>query len=198
MEIRTLNLPRPGAAASQDRVFVQLRGAVAWFALADGAGGQSGGVEAADRVCREAEAAVSPVRPEPFVLQERLMALDAALAADGRAGLCTAIIGVREGASLVGCSVGDSELWIVEPDRHEVVTRRQYRRPLLGSGEAMPVVFEARVPPGAVVLVASDGLFASAPRDAILDACRRADLGVVLTRLRALRAQDDLGIILLR
>jgi hypothetical protein len=54
-----------------------------------------------------------------------------------------------------GASVGDSCAWLISPAGEVTdLTARQRRRPLLGSGEALPLVFDAELN-GARLLVAS-------------------------------------------
>jgi hypothetical protein len=46
----------------------------------------------------------------------------------------------------VGASVGDSSAWLISPAGEVTdLTAQQRRRPLLGSGEALPVQFEAEL-----------------------------------------------------
>lgn len=183
---------------SQDVLFVGHCGPIVWFALADGVGGQAGGREAAELVCGGLSRLMGSTMPDPFALQELLMDLDGDLFADPAAGLTTAIVGAIGSGVLVGASVGDSELWLLQSDHHEVVTRHQYRRPMLGSGVSMPIVFESQISAGMAVLIGTDGLFASATPAAILQATRHAELDVVLVELQALQAHDDMAIIVVR
>ncbi|HEY6940128.1 hypothetical protein [Dokdonella sp.] len=121
------------------------------FALADGAGGTSGGAGAAMRVLREARALHRGLHRSPL---EALDAVDAALSRSG--GQSTAIlVELREGV-LRGASTGDSRAWLIGGNLIEL-TRSQRRRPLLGDG-GLPVPFGPVALRGRLLL-ASDGLF---------------------------------------
>ena len=51
---------------------------------------------------------------------------------------------VRSDGSISGASVGDSVAWLISPAGELTdLTAYQRRKPLLGSGEALPVVFDA-------------------------------------------------------
>jgi PPM family protein phosphatase len=73
----------------------------------------------------------------------------------------------------------------------------------IGSGDAVPVAFEADLR-DATLLLATDGLLKYARRDRIASVAQQADLQVAvrqlaeLPRLRSGAPHDDLGIILCR
>src|SRR5204862_483704 len=62
------------------------------------------------------------------------------------------------------------------------LSQRQQRKPLLGSGGALPVPFEAEFA-GGTLLIASDGLFNYAAADRIQGALSEPDLRLVASRL---------------
>jgi serine/threonine protein phosphatase PrpC len=113
--------------------------------------------------------------------------------------LATAIIG----GQIFGASVGDCEAWLIIENSIEELTASQVRKPLLGSGEAVPVAFEA-VLGDATLLLATDGLFKYARRDRIAAVALGPDLQTAahaladLARLRSGALPDDIGVILCR
>ena len=77
----------------------------------------------------------------------------------------SAVVVFSSGGHLVGASVGDSGAWLIRIGGILDLTERQRRKPLLGSGFAIPVPFGPARFHGRLLL-ASDGLlkFASAER----------------------------------
>src|SRR5205814_8369243 len=53
---------------------------------------------------------------------------------------------------------GDCGAWLIAENGIEELTADQVRKPLLGSGEAVPIAFESALG-GATLLLATDGLF---------------------------------------
>jgi PPM family protein phosphatase len=53
-------------------------------------------------------------------------------------GETTAVIAVVDESGVNGASVGDSGAWQVEPAMHIDLACQQIRKPLIGSGEAVP------------------------------------------------------------
>jgi len=110
--------------------------------------------------------------------------------------------GAGGGAELSGASVGDSGAWLVGPTTVLDLTGQQNRKPLVGSGEAEPVVFGPTTFRTGRLLVASDGLFKCARRSeiqrrAITGALEDSALALVeAVRLRSGRFQDDVAIVL--
>jgi hypothetical protein len=134
----------------------------------------SGRADAADRVIR------ALVPGADFVMT--LTRLDREL---GDATWTTAVIAEVRGGRVRGASVGDSGAW-----------------PLLGSGEAHPVEFEAEL--RGTLLLASDGLFKYAGRADIARIGTGPDLKVAAAeliasvRLRSGGLQDDVAVVLCR
>ena len=104
---------------------------------------------------------------------------------------------------ICGASVGDSEAWLITPNDCHSLTAHQRRKPMLGSGAAMPVSF--RVPwTGGTLLLGSDGLFKYAPAGKIREiapggtpeAACEALIDVV--RLPNGRLQDDVAVVVCR
>jgi serine/threonine protein phosphatase PrpC len=151
--------------AGQDRIKILAQGNRLIIAIADGAGGRSGGSEAA-------EFAVSMMTEQSANLfsqsdcESLLRAADAAIAADRSAGETTAVIVVVSHSELFGASVGDSGAWIVNRTEIDDLTAGQIRKPFLGTGTAHPVGFTRKSCSG-TLLVATDGLLKYAAREKI-------------------------------
>jgi PPM family protein phosphatase len=126
------------------------------LALADGAGNSGPGATAAEYVVA-ALTKLAPAASSPDWF-EALCALDDELSRDGSGGQTTAAAACVSGNRIAGASVGDSSAWLISAAGEITdLTARQRRRPLLGSGEALPVQFEAEIG-GGRLLLASDGL----------------------------------------
>jgi PPM family protein phosphatase len=187
---------RVAADRDEDRVGSWIDADAHGFVVADGAGGMADGARAAERVIELAHDARGPTD-----LTSLLRRIDAAIASDKRAGETTGIVVVVRGALVSGASVGDSAAWMVAPREVIDLTEHQNRKPLLGSGKATPRAF-GPVPLRGRLLVASDGLFKYARRDAIVAAASlpdieaAADALVAAARLPSGALQDDIAIVL--
>lgn len=145
---------RPGRG--QDRVAaVEICGRLL-VVVADGAGGVSGGAEAADYVV----AAVLERRRAGEVSDWAAVLgdVDRAMAARGTRGLAAAVVlEVLGDGRVFGASVGDCEAHVFGPSNF-CLTHRQVRKPLLGDGSATPVGFAYSFGAGTLV-AATDGLW---------------------------------------
>ena len=174
--------------------------------LADGAGGTSGGAEAADTVLlyvRSSVTIAADLRP-PQQWADLLVKIDRQLSyANGQS---TAVIVALFDAGLSGASVGDSAAWLIHNEDHDDLTREQVRKPLLGTGSATPVAFSrpAFAGPSDTLLLASDGLTKYAPTQKLCAAARLPDLSQAAralldsVRLKSGALQDDTSVILCR
>ena len=180
--------------AGQDRAAVFSLPDGHLLALADGAGGTSGGAEAAEAVVESARtfnpaSAVDCVR---FLEQ-----LDRNLTAIGQT---TAILVALSENSLFGASVGDSRAWLVQSGQVLDLTADQSRKPLLGSGHARPVPFGPHSCVGRIVL-GSDGLFNYVSLDRIRNLAAASSISTIpdeliaAARLPSGRLQDDISVI---
>jgi serine/threonine protein phosphatase PrpC len=103
---------------------------------------------------------------------------------------------------IVGASAGDCGAWLIH-DQIDDLTEQQVRKPLVGSGSAVPISFR-RPLRGGTLLLASDGLFKYARRNDIAEVAVREDLDTVardLIRLPQFRSgdvPDDVGVALCR
>jgi serine/threonine protein phosphatase PrpC len=198
-----VQVSEPAGKSSEDRV-VALRSFDGVFvALADGAGGISGGAQAAELVVREFKVAqpVSGVSAESLVGE--LLRFDREIAADTTAGETTAVVIALSSSRVVGASVGDSGAWIIHEGNVDDLTASQVRKPLLGSNSVRPVGFE-RGPLRGTLLVASDGLLKYSGREKIAEFASMHDLNaagqslIESVRYASGAFPDDVSILLVR
>ncbi len=201
--LKSIKLVEGGGRELQDRVEIIERSGRAVIVVADGAGGLSGGAEAASMVIKMArKAADTLVGADPLECVRLLAEMDRSIEADQAAGETTAVIAVVREKEIVGASVGDSEAWMVSSRGYERLTMGQVRKPLLGSGVAVPVSFRSAFVDGRL-LVATDGLFKYTSAEKICATVSEGDLDtaakalVELVRLHSGALPDDVGMALL-
>lgn len=163
--------------------------------VADGAGGVSGGAEAAETLRTELYMYVEGTRWDDW-----LVAIDRRMSVAPRCGLAAAVVvEIRNDGSVVGASVGDCEAWIFGEGEPRSLIDHQHRKPFLGSGEAVPVPFAAHISGGTLV-VGSDGLWKYASGSRIREAAAIRPLEVATAklvdavRLKSGGLQDDAAI----
>lgn len=188
--------------SEQDRAAVIRCGEAGLLVVADGAGGIAGGTEAAELVVRRvremAPDVVSQLQRQQW--SQMLAEIDEYLVGDRLAGETTAVLVWVEEGRVQGGSVGDSGAWLISPDEITDLTQHQRRKPLLGTGEAIPVAFGPLAFRGRLV-VASDGLFKYAKREeiqerALAGSVAEAAAGLVdAVRLPSGALQDDVAVI---
>jgi serine/threonine protein phosphatase PrpC len=174
-------------------VFERARSTV--LVVADGAGGIEDGeiasksvVDAVRSACREATAQVDWVQ----VLRQA----DNAIAS----GQSTACIVELTDTALRGASVGDSRVGTLVGDDLEFPSDGQQRKPLLGSGEAVPKPFSMPWP-GSPVIVGSDGFWNYVRHDRLLAELRFIDFPVLaktlaeMVRLPSGGLADDVAVV---
>lgn len=138
--------------------------------VADGAGGQSGGAEAATL-------AVELVRQKASELCEAsacvalLQSMDQAVCQDPVAGETTCALAVVTRAGVYGASVGDSGVWVINEGGFTNLTERQSRKPFIGSGSASPGPFEYKITERDSLLLATDGLLKYTGSERIVAIC---------------------------
>jgi PPM family protein phosphatase len=117
-----------------------------------------------------------------------------------KVGEATAVIAILVDGQVWGASVGDSGAWLISTSGIVDLTRDQKRKPLLGSGNAIPIGFG----PLACVsrlLLGSDGLFEYVPHERIRDLSNSLPLAnaaaalVDAARLPSGALQDDVAVI---
>jgi len=171
-----------GNPENQDRGEVIDCGPKLVLVIADGAGGLSGGTEAATM-------AVDLVRRNASILDNSdsrltlLQNIDRAIAQDKVAGETTCVVAVITNGEIYGASVGDSGAWVIGGNGFEDLTKRQTRKPFLGSGCASPVSFQHNVVSGEMLLMATDGLFKYTSSERIVSVCRSASPEYVAQKL---------------
>jgi len=172
-----------GNPENQDRGLIIQDGTRTVLCVADGAGGRSGGAEAAAM-------AVDFVRQHMSTLSdgassvELLRAMDAAIAHDSIAGETTFVLAVATRETVFGASVGDSGIWLVGgAGGYADLTISQQRKPFIGSGSAWPVAFESRMNFGDLLLLATDGLLKYTSSERIVETCREQPIDSVAPRL---------------
>ncbi len=163
--------------------------------LADGAGGTSGGAEAAEAVIDSARRLDPKTKPD---WKDVLRRIDDQLA-ERSLGETTAVLAYVHDVQVSGSSVGDSEAWSFHDGVSADLTSLQRRKPLLGSGRATPVGF-GPVPIGKRLVVASDGLFKYAALGLIARLALLPPREAVAALLSAVRLpsgslQDDVSVI---
>lgn len=189
-------------ARCQDRAaLIEVHGGLV-VVVADGAGGIAGGSSAAETVISAVAAAVAAPTPElwtPAFWVEVLHEADAGMASKGVGGESTAVV-VALGQEIVGASVGDSVAWLLGSSGLVDLTAQQRRKPLMGSGSAVPTAFGSIARTDAVV-VASDGFSKYAARARVSVAAtdrepvQAVEALVDLARTRSGALQDDLSLV---
>lgn len=168
-------------------------------ALADGAGGMGGGAAAAERLI-DVFSKLAPVAPSTD-WAAALARFDQELSAHPSGGQTTGVVAFIDSDRVVGASVGDSSAWLLSGGVVIDLTTQQRRKPLLGSGDAVAVRFEA-AHRGSRLLFASDGLtkYTTADRIRTLAAGESieaaADALANSVRLPSDALQDDVGVVL--
>jgi serine/threonine protein phosphatase PrpC len=187
-----------GNAELQDRLEIFSDEDRTIVALADGAGGISGGAEAAEQLIRiVGENKASLLSAGDCV--KLLETADEQICDDAAAGETTGLILIAQGSQIFGASVGDSEAWFYSSDGMVHLTRDQRRKPFLGSGAATATGFSLEAREG-LILIASDGLWKYTSQEKIAAEVQRADQSTFLerlfnlVRLRSGALQDDVAI----
>lgn len=160
-----------GNPENQDRGLVLNDGQRIILCVADGAGGRSGGAEAASL-------AVKLIRQDASLLSnanacaEALRRMDAVMDKDSVAGETTCALAIVTPEEIFGASVGDSGVWWIPENGDPMnLSEAQQRKPFVGSGSAWPVPFQRRNQPG-WLLLATDGLFKYTSAERIVGVCR--------------------------
>lgn len=161
-----------GNPENQDRGLVLEDDARSILCVADGAGGLSGAVEAADMAIEIIRRNASLMNSKEACV-EALRNLDAAIASDPIAGETTCVFAIVTAEMIFGASVGDSGVWLI-PDngKPENLTHAQQRKPLIGSDQALPVAFHTQRSPG-TLLLATDGLLKYSGAESIIATCKQ-------------------------
>ncbi len=182
----------------EDRVSVFHEDQRCVIVVADGAGGIGSGDLAAESVLREIKAEYVDIESADE-WAACLRQLDARIGA----GESTCVVVDVRPQGVLGASVGDSQAWIIHEGTLFDLTRHQHRKPLLGSGNAVPVAFEYAQLQG-VLLVSTDGFSNYAKRESVIPLVSQVDFYsiprqcVELVRLPSGDLWDDIGIVAAR
>jgi serine/threonine protein phosphatase PrpC len=182
----------------QDAAGIFERAGSTVLVVADGAGGIEDGelasrsvVEAVRLACRELEATVDWVQV--------LRRVDNAIGS----GQSTACVVELTDAGLVGASAGDSRVGVLVGDDLEFPSDGQQRKPLLGTGEAVPMAFSMPWA-GGPIIVGSDGFWNYVRQDRLLAELRFIDFPVLaktlaeMVRLPSGGLADDVAVVCAR
>jgi serine/threonine protein phosphatase PrpC len=172
MTIKPILLSVAGNQENQDRGLVLFDGTRTLLCVADGAGGLSGGLEAAIMATEFLRRNFSQLANSEDCA-ELLRRMDAAIAKDSHAGETTVASAIVTPNEIFGASVGDSGVWLIPPNASLIdLSAGQQRKPFIGSGSAWPVAFHRPKSDG-VLLLATDGLLKYTSADRIIETCRR-------------------------
>ncbi len=197
-EIEWSKISVPYCDQNEDRLAIFVDDERYVFVVADGAGGVGAGAVAASMLIHEIEQAFNEIHSadEWSCL---LRQIDSRMAEGQSAAV---VVDIRP-FEITGSSVGDCQAWIVNDGNTVSLTDKQKRKPLLGSGDAEPVSFTHGSLQGRLI-VASDGFFSYAKRDAILPKLAGADLFAIprkcveMVQLPSGELWDDTSVIVAR
>jgi serine/threonine protein phosphatase PrpC len=199
MQVLTSTFIHPGNLDLQDRLAVIETAGRLLLTVADGAGGITGGAEAADLfLCSVRQNTESLKAPRDCL--EILAKIDQDLERAPECGQTTGVIAVIGPEGISGASVGDSLAWFFSRDEKIELTRGQQRKPFLGTGAATIVPFSLAKRSGTIV-VGTDGLWKYTSLELIEAQVREWDPGSLahrlseLVRLRSGTFPDDIGIV---
>ena len=192
-----------GNPENQDRGLIIHDGLKFVLCVADGAGGRSGGAEAASMATESVRQNVSLMTNADSCV-EVLRKVDSAITKDPVAGDTTCVVTVVTPDEIFGASVGDSGAWMIPTNgAHIGLTDAQQRKPFIGSGSAWPLPFRRSKQVGSILL-ATDGLFKYTSAERIITVCREHPTDIAMRRLIELvqypsgALPDDVTIILSR
>ena len=189
-----------GNPQNQDRGGVIEAGIGLVLVVADGAGGQSGGAEAAAMAVELVSQKASELC-EARACAALLQSMDEAVCQDPVAGETTCALAVVTHAGVYGASVGDSGVWLIKESGFINLTERQSRKPFIGSGSCCPIPFNYNITDRDSLLLATDGLLKYTSPKRIVAICHdevgshvpRRLIGLVLYASGAL--PDDVTVI---
>ncbi len=183
----------------EDRLLVARAGARTLIVVADGAGGTGRGAAAAEITCSMVLDAFHRGSTSARLWVRTLSAVDVQLTRRG--GQSTVVVLEIDRDTVSGASVGDSEAWALGSAGSVDLTSQQQRKPLLGTGQAVPMTIRPIAMPDRI-LVATDGLMKYCPRAEVDRLARAGTLEEAVeallsrVRLRSGKLQDDVAIVL--
>ena len=182
----------------EDRIAVLEEDDRCVIVVADGAGGMGAGEEASEAVIRE----ISAVVKETTTAEAWINVLGQTDLRIGNGQSTAVVVDVRP-EGICGASVGDSQAWLIRDYELVNLTANQRRKPLLGSGDAVPVGLSEGAVNG-VLIVASDGLCNYVKRADVVKLVSQGEFVCLprqllsLVRLRSGEFWDDVGIVVCR
>lgn len=182
----------------EDRIDIITNGDRTVIVVADGAGGTGDGHLAAESVIRETRANYATIQ-NATEWSTFLAQLDFRIST----GESTAVIVDLHPDRIVGASVGDSCVWVIDGSDTTDLTRTQSRKPLLGSHAATPAPFWHGALSGTLI-VGSDGFFDYVKRDQITPMVARTDFFAIprvcidMVRLASGDLWDDTAVVACR
>ena len=180
--MKPILLTAAGNPENQDRGLIVHDGARTVLCVADGAGGRSGGMEAAKMAVELVQQNASRMT-NADLCADALRKVDAAIANDSIAGETTCALAIVTMDEIFGASVGDSGIWLIpKVSPHTDLTQAQQRKPFIGSGSAWPVPFQCSRQVGALLL-ATDGLLKYASPESIIRTCGEYPVELAAQRL---------------
>jgi PPM family protein phosphatase len=200
---KVAKMVQAGGGELQDRAEWFWHGSNLILIVADGAGGISGGAEAAQFAVNHAREKLSSVALNREGLAKLLTLIDRQMASTRKYGETTCVVVALTEMKVFGASVGDSGAWIISQSGAQNLTANQCRKPFMGSGCATPVGFERATWDG-TLLLASDGLLKYTSSEKITHASLGSDLDraaqdlVELVRYPSGALPDDVSIVLAR
>ena len=171
--------------------------------LADGAGGLSGGAKAAEFIVESAKKQIDSTVTNSQQLCTILTSIDQKMSASGTFGETTCVVVILSDSGIIGASVGDSGALFFSKAGVGNLTTNQVRKPLLGSGLAIPVGFTRSQLDG-TLLIASDGLLKYTSQEKIAAIILAADFNsaaaklIELVRYQSGALPDDVSVLLAR
>jgi len=160
-----------GNPENQDRGLILGAGPRTLLCVADGAGGRSGGKEAAIMAVEFFRADHERLQNHEDCL-DLLRRMDAAMDQDQVAGETTFAMALVTTEEIIVASVGDSGIWLIPATGNWInLTVHQQRKPMIGSGDAKPAALRYPRFEG-TLLLATDGLLKYTSADRIVETCR--------------------------
>jgi serine/threonine protein phosphatase PrpC len=190
-----------GGSELQDRAEYFWNGSNLILILADGAGGLSGGAKAAEFIVESVKQQIGSTITNSQQLCAILASIDQKMSASGTFGETTCVVVILSDSGIIGASVGDSGVLGFSKIGVENLTANQVRKPLLGSGFAIPVGFTRNQLDG-TLLIASDGLLKYTSQEKIAATILAADFKnaaaklIELVRYQSGALPDDVSVLL--
>jgi PPM family protein phosphatase len=180
--MKPILLTAAGNPENQDRGLIVHDGPRTLLCVADGAGGRSGGMEAATMAVELVRQNASRMS-NADLCSDALREVDEAIANDSIAGETTCALAIVTLNEIFRASMGDSGVWLISKTRaHIDPTQAQQRKPFLGSGGAWPVPFQRARQAGGLLL-ATDGLLKYASPESIIRTCAEHPVELAAQRL---------------